>query len=253
MMKKHILSWILPGVLVLLAVVVYNGIPGYSFTALCLLGCAGVVTCYRLLAILGRRKARLSRILTRILTGCLILGILAAAVTGAFVVSGSFGMPDRDCPYIIVLGAGVNGSVPSLSLRERINGAYAYLTAHPDTICVVSGGQGSNEDISEAECMRRELTKMGIAQERIWMEDQSTSTRENLRFSLDLIQARTGTRPAEIGLVSSEYHLFRAGLLARDQGALATGIPAQTTWLSLRLNYFLREIVAVWAYLIFGG
>jgi uncharacterized SAM-binding protein YcdF (DUF218 family) len=138
-----------------------------------------------------------------------------------------------------------------LSLRERINGAYAYLEEHPDAICIVSGGQGNNEDISEAACMFRELTAMGIEGERIWMEDKSTSTRENLRFSLALIESRTGERPKTIGLVSSEYHLFRAGLFAADENVKALGIPAETTWISLRINYFLREIAGVWAYLTF--
>ena len=154
---------------------------------------------------------------------------------------------------MVVFGAGVNGNVPSLSLRNRIDGAYNYLAANPDAICIVSGGQGTGENISEAECMFRELTKMGIGAERIWQEDQSTSTRENLKFSLDLIQQRTGIRPTEIGLLSSEYHLYRAGLFAQEQGVTAYGIPAETSWVSLRINYYLREIVAVWYYTLFGG
>jgi uncharacterized SAM-binding protein YcdF (DUF218 family) len=83
------------------------------------------------------------------------------------------------------------------------------------------------------------------------MEDKSTSTRENLRFSLALIESRTGERPKTIGLVSSVYHLFRAGLFAADENVKALGIPAETTWISLRINYFLREIAGVWAYLTF--
>ena len=153
----------------------------------------------------------------------------------------------------MVLGAGVNGTVPSLSLKERLNAAYDYLIAHPDAVCVVSGGQGRGEDITEALCMFTDLTDRGIAPERVWMEDRATSTRENIRFSLDLIEEKTGTRPAEIGLVSSEYHLYRAGLLARAEQVMSFGIPAKTSWVTLRVNYFLREIAAVWYYTIFGG
>jgi uncharacterized SAM-binding protein YcdF (DUF218 family) len=225
--------------------------PGYSFSALCLFGLTGLVAGYELLWLLKKKFPKTAKLLRRILTVCLCIGITAAVVTGCFVVSGSFGAGDVDCEYVIVLGAGVNGTVPSMSLRERINGAYAYLAAHPDAICIVSGGQGNNEDISEAACMFRELTAMGIEGERIWLEDKSTSTRENLRFSLALIESRTGARPESIGLVSSEYHLFRAGLFAADEGVEALGIPAKTTWVSLRLNYFLREIAGVWAYLTF--
>ena len=74
-----------------------------------------------------------------------------------------------------------------------------------------------------------------------------------MRFSLALIAQRTGTRPDTVGVISSEYHLFRAGLMARDEGITAVGIPATTSWVSLRINYFFREIAGVWAYLVFGA
>jgi uncharacterized SAM-binding protein YcdF (DUF218 family) len=152
-----------------------------------------------------------------------------------------------------VLGAGVNGTVPSLSLRERINGAYAHLTAHPHAACVVSGGQGNNELISEAQCMFNELTRMGIDESRIWMDDKSTSTRENLRFSMELIEEKTGNRPTQAAVISNEFHLFRASLFAKEQGLDMVGVPAKTTWITLHANYFLREIVAIWYYVILGG
>ena len=97
------------------------------------------------------------------------------------------------------------------------------------------------------------LTAMGIDPDRLWMEDKSTSTQENLNFSLALIEAKTGSRPQILGLVSSEFHLYRAGLYAADCGVTAVGIPAHTGWLSLQLNYYLREVAAVWKYMIFGG
>lgn len=251
-LPKISVGWLWAVMLFLLGCMVRR-FPGYSFSALVLWGICAVVVCYRILKLLGKKFPKTAKILHRILTIGLCFGIASAMITGIFVFRGCFGDPKKDCDYVIVLGAGVNGTVPSLSLRERINGAYSYLTAHPDTVCIVSGGQGNNEHISEAQCMFNELTRMGIDESRIWMEDKSTSTKENLRFSLTLIESRTGQRPAEIGLVSSEYHLFRAGLFAADEGVNAVGIPAQTSWVSLRINYFLREIVAVWAYLLFGG
>jgi len=152
-----------------------------------------------------------------------------------------------------VLGAGINGSTPSLSLRNRLDAAYEYLTAHPETICIVSGGQGPGEDLSEALCMYKDLTAKGIAPERIWMEDKSTSTRENIAFSLALIEEKAGQCPTKAGILSSEYHLYRAGLVAKSQGLEMIGIPARTSWAALRINYFLREIVAVWYYTLLGG
>ena len=154
---------------------------------------------------------------------------------------------------MIVLGAGVNGTTPSLILSERISRAEQYLRDNPDTIAILSGGQGSGENISEAQCMFEQLTAKGISPERLWLEDKSTSTRENLRFSMTLIEEKTGTRPARAAIISNEFHLYRAGLFAREQNLEMIGVPAKTTWFSLRANYFLREIVAVWYYTILGG
>ena len=125
----------------------------------------------------------------------------------------------------------------------------------PETlrICIVSGGQGPGEDITEAKCMYDSLVSRGIDPTRIWQEDKSTSTRENIRFSLALIEENTGSRPAQAAVISNEFHLFRAGLFAKEQGLDMIGVPAKTTWFSLRANYFLREIVAVWYYTILGG
>jgi len=100
--------------------------------------------------------------------------------------------------------------------------------------------------------MYRDLTGRGISPERVWREDQAENTRQNIAYSLELIETRTGTRPEKVGIVSSDYHLYRAGLFAREQGLISVGIPARTSWISLRVNYFLREIAAVW-YVFLGG
>ena len=248
--KRNLFFWFLAALCFALGILIYFGIPSYSFSGLICLGLGAVILCFLLLERLEHRAITAAKVLRTILSTCLFLGLLTAAVTGIIIFKGSLGDPATECEYVIVLGCGVNGTVPSLSLRERINAAYDYLTVHPNAVCVVSGGQGRNEDISEAECMYRELTDMGIAPGRIWMEDQSTSTTENLQFSLSVIAEKTGTQPEHIGIVSSEYHLYRAGLMAEDLGVTVSGIPAATSWLSLRTNYFLREIAAVWYYLI---
>ena len=156
-------------------------------------------------------------------------------------------------PAARIQNAKVNGTSPSLSLNDRIRAAYTYLSENPDTIAILSGGQGADEGISEAQCMFEQLTARGIDPERLWLEDKATSTWENLNFSLALIEEKTGVRPSTIGLLSSEYHLFRASLFAADCGVEAIGIPAATSWFSIRVNYFLREVAGVWHYLILGG
>ena len=84
-----------------------------------------------------------------------------------------------------------NADGPSVSLWDRICGAYEYMEANPDVIAVASGGQGTDEPITEAECMYRELVMLGIDPKRIWIEDEATSTWENINFTLNLIEEKT--------------------------------------------------------------
>ena len=127
------------------------------------------------------------------------------------------------------------------------------LEANPDTLCIVSGGQGDGESITEAQCMYDRLTAMGIDPSRIWVEDRATSTWENLQYSLALIEEKTGSRPTEVAVLSSEYHLFRASLFTKAAGAEFIGIPAATSNPFLKVNYFLREVAGVWHYILLGS
>ena len=101
--------------------------------------------------------------------------------------------------------------------------------------------------------MYKELVALGIEPHRIRIEDRATSTWENLKFSLDLIEAETGSRPAKLGVLSSEYHLFRASLFAKACDVEFVGIPARTSRWGQRINHFMREVAGVWHYLLLGG
>lgn len=160
---------------------------------------------------------------------------------------------DVSCDYLIVLGAGVEGEEPSPILQYRIEEAYRYLSANPNTICIVSGGKGDDENISEAQCMFNHLTAMGIAADRIWMEDQATSTVENFEYSLQLLKAKTGSQSGKLGVLSSEFHLFRAKQIAKANGVSPIFVKAPTTNKIVLLNYTIREIFVLWKYLIIGG
>ena len=243
---------LLPLALVLLGIFFSCFVHGHSFLGLICFLLAGVTVCNHLLRRLQRHfpVAKLLRLGFNIF---LILGILISFSTLGVILRASLGVSDANEAHIVVLGAKVNGTEPSLSLSDRIDAAEQYLKNHPEAIAVLSGGQGPDEGISEAQCMFEQLTGRGIQPERLWLEDKATSTWENLNFSLDLIEEKTGSRPETIGLISSEYHLFRAGLFARDCGVTAVGIPAKTQWVSLRINYFLREVAGVWHYIILGG
>lgn len=176
---------------------------------------------------------------------CLVL--LAFLVTGAAIMLAG-NADEGEFDYLLVLGTVVEGTEPSAMLSDRIQGAYEYLTAHPDVICIVSGGKGDALNLSEAQCMYNKLTELGIDPARIIMEDQATSTVENFRFSLALLEEESGVRPDTIGVLSSEFHLLRARMFAREEGVTPVAIPAKTSDPATFRNYFLREIVMVWYY-----
>ena len=185
-----------------------------------------------------------------VITLLLATVFLAFTVTGAVIMTAAVGT-DGEFQYLVVLGTTVEGTEPSPMLRDRINGAYDYLTAHPDVICIVTGYRSGSGAISEAECLYNELTDMGIDPNRIWLEPKASSTLENLDFSLDLIAENTGSRPDRIGILSSEFHLLRASMFADEYGIDAATVPAKTTDLPTFLYWFAREIIMVWYYAIF--
>ena len=228
-------------------------LPGYSFTALVCLCLAAVILFYTAMPFLGQHFPGLAKVLTLGVTAVLVLGLCVCAVTEALIIKASFGDPGEQVDYVVVLGAKVRDDGPSVSLWDRIYAARDYLEAHPHTVAVLSGGKGKDEPMSEAQCMFTELLALGIEPGRLWQEDKAESTWENIRFSLDLIQKETGARPTKIGVLSSEYHLFRASLFAKKNQVELVGIPARTSRLSQRINHFMREVAGVWHYIILGG
>ena len=236
-----------------LAVFLKFCIPGYSFSALVCLCLIGILLFYTFMPLVGITFPAFARIATKLFTTVLVIGLLIVGVTEAIIIKASFGSPKEPVQYMVVLGAKVNKDGPSVSLWDRICGAYTYLDEHPDVIAIVSGGQGTDEPITEAECMYRELVSLGIDPKRIWREEQATSTWENMQFTLDLIEEKTGTRPEKLGVLSSEYHLFRASLFTKACGVEFVGIPAQTSRWGQKLNHFMREVAGVWHYLLLEG
>ena len=228
-------------------------VPGYSFTALVCLALIALILFYCIMPFVALKAPILAKWCTRVVSFLVIIGILIYAGTEAVIIHASFGDPDEDVEYMVVLGAKVNYNGPSVSLQDRINAAYNYMVAHPDVIAIVSGGQGKDEPLSEAACMYDNLVDMGIDPHRIWPEDRATSTWENMRFTLDLIEQKTGQRPEKLGVLSSEYHLFRASLFAKACNVDFVGIPAPTSRPSQKLNHFMREVAGVWHYILLGG
>ena len=250
---KRLFPWLAVAILAAAAFYLNFCMVGYSFSVLVCCVLMGIILFYTLCAMLKKKLPKATKWLRRIFTAILCVGILVVGITEGFVIAASFGDPEEQCDYVVVLGAMVRDYGPSPSLQDRINAAYDYLTENPDVIAIVSGGQGPDEPVSEARCMYDALTQMGIEPERIWMEDKATSTWENIRFTLDLVEAKTGIRPTKLGIISSEYHLLRAGMFADAAGIESVGIPAETSVFSQKVNHFMREVAGIWHYIILGG
>lgn len=178
----------------------------------------------------------------KILLTSLILAAIALFVwLGYEIKSGQQQVANGSHQYAIVLGAKVKpGGVPSLSLKNRLDVAASYLTEHPNVTVIVSGGQGKDEDRTEASVMRDYLLERGIAQARIITEEQSTSTYENLLFSKKLLPPDT----AAITIISNDFHLRRASFLAAELG-LQSDVLAAKTPVSVELQSNLRERAAL--------
>ncbi|ART76116.1 hypothetical protein B4U37_08725 [Sutcliffiella horikoshii] len=118
--------------------------------------------------------------------------------------------PPKGMDYLIVLGARVKGEVMTKALLFRVEAALEYLKENPNTKVIASGGQGPGEDITEAEAMRRYFVKHGIEEERIILEDRSTTTFENLSYSKALMEDG-----ASVAIVSNDFHMYRASLIGK--------------------------------------
>lgn len=165
--------------------------------------------------------------------------ILFAAVEG-LILSRFGGNAEPGADYLIVLGAQWKASGPSEVLRRRLDKAVEYLNENPNTLVIVSGGQGNDEIMTEAAGMRQYLIDAGIAGERILTEDRSTNTRENLAFSAELFDSRN----SRTVIVTNNFHVFRAVKIARKQGYQAEGLAAgSVVW--MLPNNLLREFLGV--------
>lgn len=175
----------------------------------------------------------------------LILVLLAVLLTGATILFRGLGQKGP-FTYMIVLGTAVEGTEPSPMLADRIEAAAKYMQKNPDVIAIVTGGKADEKNISEAQCMYNGLTEMGIDPDRIILEDKATSTMENFQFSLELLNKELGRIPRNIGVLSSEFHLLRARLIAKSYGLDVATVPAHTSDAEGFFKYFVREIFVIW-------
>ncbi len=197
--------------------------------------------------------SRKTKLALRICTVLFAAGLIFGGIAEGMILSAMAREPARSADYVLVLGAKVNGTVPSLSLRQRIDRAAAYLKENPQSKVIASGGRGADEGISEALAIAQELKAQGIDENRILLEDKSTSTEENLSFSMALLVSDGGSVNSPVVIVTSDFHIFRALRLAGRAGyGNVSGCAASSSVVLSPMNH-LREILAVSYYFATGA
>ena len=241
--KKKFPFWALAsGLLLVLAALARFVLRGYAYLAYTLAFFAALILLHRFL----------SRKLWRVVLVLVCLGFAYFIAVEIPIIRNARTDPDPEREYLIVLGAAVYGEQPSPSLQRRLQGALDYLETYPDSVAIVTGGQGSGEAMTEAACMYDWLTEHGVAPERQLREERATSTKENLAYSLEIIRARGDDPQGKVAVLSSPYHLYRAKLMARAQGVEAAGVAGAFDHPLLTLTYFIREAFGVTHLWVFG-
>ncbi|MCD7796493.1 MAG: YdcF family protein [Clostridiales bacterium] len=194
-------------------------------------------------------KSRVKRFFTIFISLLLVVCLASfSAALGAVIAYSQTQTDDEET--LIVLGCKVNGEKPSTMLRERVNSACQYLKSNENAVAILSGGKVDGEDISEAECMYNLIINMGIDSSRLYIEDESTNIDENIKYSLEIIEENNLSE--NIAIVSSEFHLKRAVMIAEKCGAESPGrVSAESNHFSTP-SYYVRDALAVMAEFVMG-
>ncbi|MDD6606069.1 MAG: YdcF family protein [Oscillospiraceae bacterium] len=220
---------------------------GMRFSGFLLVGLAAVLVLELLLGHWAK-ASKTGRLCRRIFQTALTLVLVPLICIEIYVINvGSSDPSALPADAVVVLGAGVNGTQPSLSLYTRLTAALDYLEENPDVPVVLTGGLGYGEEITEARCMYDWLTARGVDPARLIMEEQAGNTAENFAFSKELLEEQ-GIDPAEnlVAVVTNDFHIARSRLIAARQGyGHAFGVPAKLPWRHLEVNYYLRESFAM--------
>lgn len=208
-------------------------------SAVCLLFLYLTVCWDKIKAVEGKGKKRV-RNLCLVLVALLTAGYIGVSVPMAFYASHT--LQDENAT-VIVLGCKINGDQPSLMLARRLNAAYAFLSEHPNAKCIVTGGQGADEIMPEGEAMKAYLVKKGLDEQRVFVEDQSTGTRENIAFAVKIIERENLSKNAAIA--TDDFHQWRARMYGERYGlACASAGSCATPWYLLPY-YWTREVMGV--------
>ena len=174
--------------------------------------------------------------------------LLFIGVSGVMVAAAARPAPEK--ATLIVLGAGLRGERPSRTLRERLDAAADYLNKNPEAVCILTGGQGPDEDCTEAAAMKKYLLDKGVVEERLYLEENATNTDENFEFSRRV--AEENGLSLSVAVVTQEFHQCRAQLLAKKHGFEQIGaVTAHTKW-DLLPSYWIRDFAGMCRFLLLG-
>ena len=212
-----------------------------------LIGVLMIILSFKINAVIGliKKLPKLIQYLLKILFVCIVLSFIFFM---SMILYKMRDTPQAGADYVIVLGCQVVGEYASLPLLSRGYTAIRYLNRNPDTKVIVTGGQGPGGNITEAEALRRLLLENKIDRERIFMEDQSRSTLENLIFSNELYDLLD----KNVVIVTSDYHIFRSLSVAKKlKYTNVSGLPGRSQR-SILPAYLFREYVTVMYYTVLG-
>jgi len=207
--------------------------------------CIGAIFVFFAVAVHFSLWSKLPKAVKGVFLAVLAIGLCFFVVVEAMIISHLHERGEESLDYIIVLGAQVTESGPSPILSFRLDAAIDYLNENPNTICIVSGGQGANEPFEEAVVMAIYLEMNGIDSDRIIEEPKSKTTEENIQNSLALME-----EDSSVGIVTNNFHVFRALQIAKDAGIEnPSGIAAYSPAAFLPNNLF-REFLGEVKYMI---
>lgn len=199
---------------------------------------------------LVKKKSKKEYILIRpgktrtIIKICFFIGLASFVLIEGCIIQSAISKHRQKSDYLVILGAGLRGEVPSTALYQRLYAGLEYIEINPTVKIVVSGGLGPGESITEAEAMERFLIKHGVAKSKIIKEEKSTSTLENLKFTTKILDELEKKENIEVTIVTNNFHVFRAKFLAQRQGLKVYGYPAPLHPM-LVPTYFAREYLAI--------
>lgn len=171
----------------------------------------------------------------------MIFGVTLFVILEIMIITGMKNNSDKQCDYILVLGCQIRGDHITKSLKNRLDIAYEHSIANPKAKIIVSGGKGKGENTTEALAMKNYLVSKGVEEDRILMEDRSTDTSENMKYSAELID----NRDSVVAIATNNFHVRRSRLLAAHVGLKNTyGLPAPSDKV-LFVNYMVREAIGI--------